>query len=140
MHERTYRNSLFTAMAVVMVVGWPVVLVAIASGARTPGGRAVAVAVAVVGVAVYARAAMMRIVTDDDGVTVYRMLSTVRIPWADVVGVTASYVGVTFLRANGRPVVQHVISRSRRAVSTSQPGFADRVADDIEAEARARSA
>lgn len=140
MHERTYRNSLFTAMAAVMVVVWPIVLFAIAAGTRTTGGRLVAATIGVLGTATYVRAVTMRIVTNDAGITLVRLLSTVRIPWDDVVGVMATYHGVTVLRTDDRPVVQHVISRSRRAVSTNQPGFADRVADDIGAEAAARRA
>lgn len=141
MEHHTFRSSGFTLMAGAMAVGWPLLLISLAVGAASGAvARAVLVALAVVGAATYARAATMRIVAGDDGITVVRLLSTVRVPWDDVVGVVASYEGTTVLRAEGRPVTLHTISRSRAAVSRHQRGFADEVAELLDGEARSRRA
>lgn len=141
MEQHTFRSSGFTAMALVMAVGWPVLLTSLAIGAASgPGARVALVALAVVGTAAYVRAATMRIVADDDGITVVRMFSTVHVPWDEVAGVAATYEGTTVLRTEGRPVTLHTISRSRAAVSRRQRGFADEVADLLDEEARSRRA
>lgn len=136
---RTFRSSGQTVICAVMMVLWPLILVAMAlSWSRNPAAAVALVVIGLLGGFAYWRAYRMRLDVDDAAITVVGFTSTRRVPWADVVGVVASYEGLRVLVAEGRGPILHSISRSRRSVTTGQPGWADAVADRLTEEARTR--
>lgn len=124
-----------------MAVLWPLVLCSLAISAFDEPGLAASLAAGgIVGCWLYARAAIMRLDVDSEGITVIGFVRRRFVPWDEVVGVVAGYEGLRVLVPEGRGPILHSISRTRRSVSTGIPGFADAVAERLTEEARMRQA
>lgn len=134
---RTFRSSGQTVVCAAMAVLWPLLLCSLALSALDEPTLAASLGLGgVLGCWLYARAALMRLDVDAEGLTVVGFLRTRFVPWSDVVGVVAGYEGLRILVPEGRGPILHSISRSRRSVATGLPGFADAVADRLTEEAR----
>lgn len=122
-----------------MAVLWPLVLCTLAISACDEPVLATALAVGgILGCVLYARAAVMRLDVDQEGITVVGLLRSREVPWDDVVGVVAGYEGLRVLVPEGKGPVLHSISRTRRAVTLGVPCWADAVAERLTEEARTR--
>lgn len=122
-----------------MAILWPLVLCSLAISALDEPALAATLGLGgIFGCWLYARAAVMRLEVDAEGMTVVGFVRTRSVPWDDVVGVVAGYEGLRILVPEGKGPILHSISRSRRSVSTGIPGFADAVAERLTDEARMR--
>ena len=122
-----------------MAIVWPLVLCTLAISALDEPALAASLGLGgIFGCWLYARAAVMRLEVDAEGMTVVGFVRKRFVPWSEVVGVVAGYEGLRILVAEGRGPVLHSISRTRRSVSTGIAGFADAVAERLTEEARMR--
>ncbi|HEX7135795.1 MAG TPA: PH domain-containing protein [Iamia sp.] len=122
-----------------MAILWPLVLCTLAISALDEPGLAASLgAGGILGCWLYARAAVMRLDVDADGLTVVGFTRNRFVPWEDVVGVVAGYEGLRILVPEGKGPILHSISRTRRSVTTGIAGFADAVAERLTDEARMR--
>jgi hypothetical protein len=136
---RTFRSSGQTVICAAMAILWPLVLCTLAISALDDLGLALGLgAGGIFGCWLYARAAVMRLDVDGEGMTVVGFTRSRFVPWSDVVGVVAGYDGLRILVPEGRGPILHSISRTRRSVTTGVAGFADAVAERLTEEARVR--